>query len=81
MGAAHLKGPPIERKVESRFGCVGKEAFKTPALAVEVALRRKDKARMHYRCENCGLWHIGSANTLTDHTPMYKKPGLIRKEK
>lgn len=44
-------------------GCEGKDAFDSPAKAIEIS-RRMSKAKGekidHYRCRHCGLYHLGS---------------------
>lgn len=47
--------------------CNGKHGFRSHGLANETArrsARRKDKSLSAYRCEHCGLWHIGQNNTM-----------------
>lgn len=43
--------------------CEGKDAFTSPAKAIEVG-RRMSRAKGekidHYRCRYCGLFHLGS---------------------
>lgn len=55
-------GPWDARSKEAT--CDGKEAFKSAALAHNVAKRRKRSksagAREAFRCPFCNQWHIGS---------------------
>lgn len=41
--------------------CTGKEGL-TPdrAQAVAKRMRRRDKAASAYRCNDCGMWHVGT---------------------
>lgn len=53
--------------------CLGKEGFSTPQIASRVLRRqmgkRRDYKRNHvYRCNSCGLFHIG-AKPKSVHAP------------
>lgn len=40
--------------------CEGKERFDSPVLARRAAKRKR--GREHYRCKECGGWHVGQDN-------------------
>lgn len=52
------------------FRCAGKEAFNSPRLAAKIAkkMNRRDRVIHSFRCEHCGLWHVGQGNGVrTDY--------------
>ena len=54
--------------------CIGKQAFPTRAIAVQIARkgsRAKDIAVGAYRCDYCAGWHVGQS-TIRPHTPSIK---------
>lgn len=64
MAAAYLAASVVPRHGSEQFWCVGKEAFRSPAIAHMVAVRRRHVVREQYRCDACGLWHIGRARPV-----------------
>jgi len=52
-------------------GCTGKQAFADRHLARRAAQRRH--GRNIYRCETCGLWHVGSADPRLAHRRKQRK--------
>lgn len=48
--------------------CAGKQSFRSPQLATEVASRQRKNERDRYeayRCPLCGRWHIGHSKFVT----------------
>lgn len=59
MTAAYLKGPDTGSSAGSgNFSCQGKVGFISASIAMRAAKRRK--GRVSYRCDFCGLWHVGT---------------------
>lgn len=60
--------------------CAGKQAFDSEALARAVASRRKrGHTYEHYRCKECGKWHVGN-HTGYVQTAKTAKPKAVRDE-
>ncbi len=60
MGAAYLQGAAGPRHGAERFWCEGKQPFASPTQAYAVTQRgHRPKDREAYRCDSCGLWHVG----------------------
>lgn len=74
MPPAHAKAPaPVIDHPPYADGCTGKVRFDSPALAAEVARKRKGfgpgtkgdrRTRESYRCAACGGWHLGTSTGM-----------------
>lgn len=79
MAAAHLKAPSVKQDfAPGAFWCTGKHGFESAVTAREVALRNRYPMQT-YRCERCGLWHVGSAGN-SQHGSKKNSAQLIRVE-
>lgn len=79
VSAAYLKQPETMRPVSIRPAhCSGKIGFQSPALAVAITKRHSERARVHYRCSACGLWHIGTDGGGAP--PAKARADLVRRE-
>lgn len=44
----------------AQAACAGKHGFPSPQVASSVARRNKRPKAIPYRCNHCGLYHLGS---------------------
>lgn len=52
-------------------GCEGKKEFTSATLAWRAACRQP--GREAYRCNACGLWHVGRINLMPKRKPRRKR--------
>ncbi len=82
-GVAAPEAPPGHRDLPAGWlaACYGKVAFTIPELARRAATRR-GRVRQHYRCDWCGLWHVGSVRPRPAQQPdaggRFRPPGAAR---
>ena len=61
-----IKGPPSPSN-NPGFGCLGKQAFMTFAIASKSVASRRSRNRGQagvlqiYRCPHCNAWHLGGS--------------------
>jgi hypothetical protein len=80
MPPAYLAGPTVHTEHVRNPTCAGKVGFDSPSLAIKVR-DRSDRNRSVFRCDKCGLWHLGRERGLVAiHTQDAYKLGLIRRE-
>ena len=57
--------------------CYGKQAFDTDSLARAVAKRRaRGHSYEHYKCAECGKWHIGNHTGYVQSKKKAAKTGV-----
>lgn len=77
MGAAYLKGPPALPSTQIPHWCMGKHAYESATVAVEVAQRSPHNLST-YRCLLCGRFHVGSSQRAIHRTTSKIAKELIR---